>query len=589
MYFDALTAAAVSDQLRSSLCGGRVQQVVQVDEWSIALEVYAGHERTYVLASAHPQHSRVHPVGEKLRRGVEAPSPLLLLLRKYVRGGRIAAVRHPEFERIVELEIESAEGRCTLIVEAMGRHANVILVSTAGTVMEAIKRVGPHLSRVRPILPGQPYAPPPPQDKLDPTDLTELRLRQMLEQADAAQPAWQVLVRGVRGVSPLLAREQVHRAAGDAQAAVRTFQGSVSALLQAHQSLWAHAWEHEWAPCLVLERGQPVAFAPYALTQYGAPDAGAGTEVAPQAAIGEALERYYAAQGQGDAYAAARGAVRVEIEEAHQRVSGRRQALEGQLVPQEQLDRLRLCGEMILAYAYGLRPGETRLEVPVDEQGYPTDGPPLVIDLDPRRTAVENAQAYFERYEKAKAAAAEIPPLLARAMLDLRYLDQLATDLDLAATRPAIEEVRDALAEAGLGSRTGQRKRAKPRSKMQRSQPLRVVLDPDWVVWVGRSARQNHEVTFRIAAPDDLWLHAVDAAGAHVIVKSGGRPVPQEVLQQAASLAARYSALRAEGSVAVACTARRHVRPIRGAGPGLVTYRNEQILHASPRTAPEGI
>ena len=108
-----------------------------------------------------------HLTEVKPRRGVELPSPLLLLLRKHVRGARIAAVRNPPFERILEIEmgkekeIEIEKESVTLIVEAMGRHANVILVDGDGTVLEAIKRVGPRMSRVRPILPGRPYARPP--------------------------------------------------------------------------------------------------------------------------------------------------------------------------------------------------------------------------------------------------------------------------------------------------------------------------------------------------------------------------------------------------------------------------------------------
>jgi predicted ribosome quality control (RQC) complex YloA/Tae2 family protein len=567
MYFDALTSAAIADECRA-LVGGRVQEVVQVDGWTVGLEVYAQQSRQHLVASAHPQHSRLQLTETRLRRGVDVPTALLLLLRKYVRDGRIVSVQNPEFERIVRLEfhppgdVEPEEETVTLVVEAMGRHANVILLDAEGTVMDAIKRVGPRMSRVRPILPGKPYAPPPPQAKMDPPDVTELRLRRMLEAAEEGGPIWRALVDQVRGVSPLLAREVVYRAFESSEAKIGDEGGHVSPLLDAFHGLWSHAWEHEWEPSVGVQEGVVTAFAPYLLTQY--------VEHERVKTISAALDRYYSAQAESDAYAPARARVQAALDEARKRVSSRHRALERQLISQQELDRLRLNGEMILAYAHTLQRGDTRLEAQVD-----FENPPLAIDLDPNLTPVENAQAYFERYEKAKSATAEIPQLLAQADLELDYLDQLATDLELASNRPEIDEVYTALEEAGY---------APPRRgpKAPRGQPLRIVPQDGLVIWVGRSARQNQEVTFRRADPDDLWLHVVGAPGAHVIVKSGGRPVPEGTLQQAAALAAYYSALRQENNVLVAYTQRRYVRHIRGARPGMVTYRREQTMRVSP-------
>ncbi|MFL7811949.1 MAG: NFACT RNA binding domain-containing protein [Anaerolineae bacterium] len=120
-------------------------------------------------------------------------------------------------------------------------------------------------------------------------------------------------------------------------------------------------------------------------------------------------------------------------------------------------------------------------------------------------------------------------------------------------------------------------------SQPQRGQPLRRTSEDGLLILVGRSARQNHEVTFRRAAPDDLWLHAVDRPGSHVVVKSGGVEVPERTLLQAAALAAYYSSGQSESSVLVAYTERRYVRQIRGAGPGMVTYRHEQTIRVAPK------
>jgi predicted ribosome quality control (RQC) complex YloA/Tae2 family protein len=557
-YFDAPTTAAVADECQV-LCGGRIQDIVQIDDLEIGFEVYANQQRHYLITCAHAQRSRVHLCSAKLRRGVETPSPLLLLLRKYARGGRIVAVQNPPFERILQVSIQSAEGNCTLIIEPMGRHANIILVNASGVVLDAIKRVGSQMSRVRPILPGKPYAPPPLQVKLDPPDLTREYLADFLQDAEPTQPVWRVLVSGLRGTSPLLAKEIVYRALGTTNVRVNEIL-DIAPLFDSFGAMLQQMAQRQWKPSIALQDGFATAFAPYQLSQYDQ-----WTDVHSTSA---AIEQYYGAVTSLDAYAPAKKRVRVMLNQARDRTESKYKALERQLAPQQEIEKWRTDGEMILAYAHTIIRGQSELEAPID-----FDRPPLKIVLDPQLTAVENAQAYFAKYEKAKSAAADIPRLLKQTELELAYLEQLATDLDLSSNHPEIQEVKSALAEAGYISE---------KRKTQRGQPLRVVSQEGMTILVGKSARQNDEITFRRSAPDDLWLHAVDVPGSHVIIKSGGRIISEETLRQAAALAAHYSAHRQENSVLVAYTQRKYVRRIKNTKPGMVTYRHEQTIRVSP-------
>jgi predicted ribosome quality control (RQC) complex YloA/Tae2 family protein len=563
MYFDALTMAAVADELRAHILSGRVQKVLLPDDLSIGMEVYAHGERRYLLASAHPEHARLHLAGEKLRRGVEKPTPLLLLLRKCVRGGRIATIEQPPFERVLHIGVQRPEGNATLIVEVMGRYSNIVLVAEEGLILESIKRVGPEQSRYRSILPQHFYIPPPTQSKLDPTDVTELRLRGILSDASPESSIWRALVASIGGVSPLMAREVVYRAMGNAEAAVSQV-ARISPLLEAFQEMLMPVWEHRWQPSTVRENERLVAFAPYPLTQYGDWEAAES--------ISQTVEAYYGQMVGEDAYVAAKRRARETIVRARERVRRKRGSLERSRVSQERVEHLRRQGEMILAYAHTIKPGQRELAAPIEPGGLP-----LLVELDPSLTPVENAQRYFERYKKAKSAAEEIPVLLQRAELEKRYLDQLETDLDLAANRPEIQEVEACLAEAGY-IREKRRRR-----KVGRGHPLAVNSQDGLLILVGKNSWQNEEVTFRRAAPNDLWLHARGVPGAHVIVKTGGREVPEATLRQAAQLAAYYSQARGSSRVAVNYTERRHVHRIKGAGPGLVTYTQEKTIRVVPQ------
>ncbi len=563
MYFDAVTAMAVVDELSAILVGGRVQDTVEVDPETIGLEVYASHQRHYVVLSAHQQFARVHLSPEKLRRGVTTPSPLGLLLRRYAEGAWISAIRQPPWERVIVFELDSPEGVFSLIAEPMERRANVLLVRDDGVIVDCLRRVGPQENRVRVSLPGKPYEPPPPQRlKRDPLALTPALLGEMLD-ANPGERAREVLTRGVLGVSPLLAREIVFRATGEANS--RAGDTAPRALLAVLQEMFGAFRERRFQPGVTRKEGTVTAYATYPLTHLE------GWE--PVSGISEALVQYYGPLVGADAYDAARQPVREAIAEARTRLQKKLESLRSGLQDDATLERLRQSGELLLAYQYTLSPGARELRA-----AYEVDGPELVISLDPALTPLENARRYFEQYEKAKRARAGVPELIAATEQELAYLDQLATDLELATNWPEIGEVQEALQRHGYwrGQHT-----AGPRGGLVG--PLKVTTDSGHVIWVGRNARQNEQVTFEKGGPADLWLHARGVPGAHVIIKSGGGEVPPEVIRRAAELAAYYSAARNEARVLVDVTQRRHVRKIKGGKPGMVTYRNETPVEVVPR------
>lgn len=564
MHVDYLTLACLRDDLDTFL-GARVQQVVFPDEWSIELELYAG-RRAYLLLSAHPQYARMLFVPQKLRRGLDTETPLLLLLRKWVRGARLVDVRQPEWERVLELHFEGEAGACVLIAEIMGRYSNLVLVHDE-RVLDALKRIGPDMNRYRVTLPGKPYVPPPPPaDKIAPLDLTPDTLARLLANAPADEEVARLLPRWLLGVSPTAAREAVYRATGSADATPHDVEPA--ALLDALAALYRLPETGAWAPHVALdEEGTVVAFAPYELRHQPRRE--------PVDDISTAMWRYFSARLDTDPYAAARQQVRARIEDALARVERSLDQLREQIVPEEEITRLREAGELLLAYQWQVPRGAREATLPDYE------GQPRTITLDPTKTPVENAQAYFERYEKLRRAAEEVPKRIAQFETERAFLQQLLADLELAEDRMEIDAVRDALIEAGFET-TSRRRKGAPVGR-----PLRFEVG-GFPVYVGRNARQNDEVTFKRASGDDLWFHVRGMPGAHVILKNGGRPAPQDVIERVASLAAWYSPARKGGSeVLVDYTERRYVRRVPGAHPGLVTYRNEKTVWAAPRPPDE--
>lgn len=557
MYFDALTLAAVVQEIRARALGGRVQSVVQPDGLTLALEIYAGQARHDLVLSAQPSHPRVHFAADKPRRGTETSSPLLLQLRKLLVGARLADVQQPQWERILHLRFARDGESFALIAEIMGKHSNVALVAADGTILECVKRVGPDVNRYRVVLPNRPYVLPPAQSRLPMPAWDEERLARLLRERGDVSPE-RALVGAVRGLSPLAAHEALARAGG----------ADPPRLLRALRELFAPLETGDWSPSVALAGGVVMAYAPYELTHL--------SEWQPAPSMSAAIEAYRAAQETADPYAAARASVRKLLDEAASLVARRRQALEREMRPAEEVNRLLECGQVLLAHLGEIRKGQTSVILPS------LSGGTMRIDLNPDETPVENAQRYFKAYQKARAALEEIPQRLEALAAEEAYLAQLGVDLTMATTRPEIDEVAAALAEAGYA-----RERRVSRAGRHASKPLSLRSPDGWTVLVGRNSRQNEEVTFRLASPDDVWLHVRGLPGAHVIIRTGGRVAPEATVLFAARLAAYHSSARGDRAVQVDWTLRKYVRRLPGGRPGMVQYSHEQSIIV-PGTLPQG-
>ncbi|MBN2048352.1 MAG: NFACT family protein [Anaerolineaceae bacterium] len=552
MHIDYLTLACLKDELQF-LIDARVQRVVRVDELSIGFELYAG-QRYDLLFSANNQRPRVLLSPEKLRRGVQNDHPLMMQLRKRVRGARLSAITQPQWERILRFTFSGPEGECSLIAELMGRYSNLILVDENGKVLEAIKRVNAQMNRFREILPAHPYqVPPTPPNRWAPDEADyETILRN-----NAGEPLNKALSGSLLATSPTLAREIEARAqkVADENLQVDPSPESVKWLTM---ELFEDAARGKWTPSLGYDEDQRlVAFAPYPLTQCA--------ESRPAESINAAMLAYLEHGEPIDAYANARAQAAAYLKDARGRLEQRVRRLEEQQIDEADIAHLRENGELLLTYQHQIRRGMTEITL-TDYEGNPRK-----IDLDPTLNPSDNAQRYFKRYNKAQRAYEGVPARLEQERADLAFLEQLDADLAIASSRPQIDAVLNTLIEAGWVKTTA-------RPKAPDGGPLRVEVD-SWLIFVGRSAQQNEQITFKLANPDDLWLHIHDLPGSHVIIRSSGQPVPETVLQYAAQLAAHYSPLRKQGGRAqVDFTQRKHVRHIPGGHPGMVTYTNSETI-----------
>ena len=560
--FDSLALAAVAREIHMSV-RARFAGVRQASPDEVVVSLRAGGAARHLVCSIHPRLARIHFT--RPPEQTERLTPFGLLLRSRLAEARLDGVEQPLFERIIRLRLSALEGPVWLIAEIMGRHSNLILADDR-VVIGALKVVTTRMSRRRPVLPGRPYTPPP-ADRPTPDALTPALIAAMLE---GDLPLARRISQGVLGVSPTLAYEVAVRAGLDPTMPAHAAAGAAPQILGVLREIAQDAACGVFAPVLYTEDGRPAAFAPFPMRAFGrfAP--------VPVETMSEALDRYYREAGARGSIVTLlderRAALRRQVEGALDKRAAAIREGHAALAASEAADRYRVMGELLLTYAHQARRGDAILHVP----DHTAEGTEIGIPLDPALTPSQNAQRYFRRYAKARAAARAIPARIAVLEGEARALRDALVQIDAAASPDDVWEIHADLAQSGL---IGRGPRGRPSA---RRGPRRFPTPDGGVILAGRSARENDRITFREAGPDDLWFHARGIAGAHVILKAGGRPTEASI-RTAAHIAAYYSEGRAGGQVAVDCVARKHLRKPRGAAPGAVTYTGERTLLVAPR------
>jgi predicted ribosome quality control (RQC) complex YloA/Tae2 family protein len=638
---DALTLAALADELRSALGGARVDDVIQPTPHSIALQLWGGGRNRWLIVSAHPQLARIHLTAEKPRKLAAEPPPFVMLLRKHLEGARLVAVRQPRWERVIELGFgrgpEAAAGAAStwLIAEIMGRYSNIILTDTERVILGALRLATAETNQYRVILPHEPYRDPPPQTRalgaatlpqIPPTDVAANDLFDAAKAAlatRAASPApasggkarraapltvASVVAAHVLGFGRELGREVAARALGDPGAPVEgRGPEDWETVARETRALAALATDRGWTPTLVFtpddgsdEGERPIAVTVYESRQYPATYRRKRVE-----RVDDALARLYAGAEWRIELEQAKGDLRRILQTQRDRCLRKAEALRAEQEALDEAQRLRREADALLAFQADVPPSARGVTLP--DPWASEDGATLTIALDPQYSAVENANRRYTRYHKLQRAAGLLPEQVETNATELARVEQLLTDLALAETSAEVSHVRSEVAEAGYirggaeARRLEKERRLKggKKGKMGKGgkpiqprapdggQPLRRRLSGDLIALVGKNSRQNEEITFHQAGPNDLWLHIRGAAGSHVILKTGGRPAPEESLREAAALAAWYSQLRGERDAQVDYTEARYVRHMKGGGPGLVTYERERAIRVAPADAGE--
>ncbi|GAB6633659.1 Rqc2 family fibronectin-binding protein Fbp54 [Streptococcus uberis] len=539
MSFDGFFLHYLTEELSDKLLNGRIQKVNQPYERELVLGVRNHRQNFKVLISAHPVFGRIQLTDSNFQNP-QVPNTFTMIMRKYLQGAVIESFKQIDNDRIIEIGVSNKNEigddiKATLIIEIMGKHSNIILVDrNQNKIIESIKHVGFTQNSYRTILPGSTYIEPPKTGAKNPFTIEDEPLFEILQTQNLSPKNLQKLFQGLGRDT---ANQLAERLTTDKLKAFRQF------------------FKQEVSPHLTQNAFSAVPFS----------DSGQSFEQ-----LSELLDYYYLEKAERDRVSQQASDLihRVQNELDKNRLKLRKQ--EAELKATENAEDFRQKGELLTTYL-SLVPNNKE-SVTLDN--YYT-GEPLTISLDLALSPNQNAQRYFKKYQKLKEAVKHLSGLIEETKQSIHYFESVEYNLSQA-NLDEIEDIREELVQAGFMKRRATDKRHKRKKPEQY-----LASDGKTIILVGRNNLQNEELTFKVAKKGELWFHAKDIPGSHVIIKDNLNP-SDEVKTDAAELAAYFSKGRYSNLLQVDMIEAKKLHKPSGAKPGFVTYTGQKTLRVTP-------
>ncbi len=565
MAMDGLCLYASVWELQA-LLGGKIDKITQPSKDEMIFTIRAGGKNHRLLISASAERCGMYLTELKRTNPMEAPM-FCMLLRKKISGGRIERIEQPSMDRVVHIVIQGSnelgDSVCyTLVAEIMGKHSNIILCDENGLIIDAIRRIGPGVSTVRTVLPAQAYLAPPRQDKKDPREASKEDFRAVLALDGRADNLFSMRF---FGLAPNVAAQMIEGVCERRETA-EMCEEEKDALAHWFYRFYQDIAKGVFSPCLLCNAyGEPLGVYPFLLRT---PHSKAAQS------IGQAMDEYFSRHELYDFMrqksASLRHVLQNNIERCEKKLSLYAQALGAD----EEMERNRLYGELLTANLHMLRKNASEAVV---SNYYENPPQSIIIPMDRQHTPGENAQRYYKKYQKAKAAAQMALAQREQALSELAYLEGQLDNLDKCSAADELTEIADELRELGY---IRQEKRPNKAQKTPASKPMHYISSDGADIFVGKNNRQNDMLTLHFAEGDDIWLHTKDIPGSHVILKCAAPSAA--ALKEAAILAAYYSKARGGENVAVDYTPRKYVKKPGGAKPGMVIYVKNKTAYVTP-------
>ncbi|HGD1099411.1 TPA: NFACT family protein [Streptococcus agalactiae] len=539
MSFDGFFLHHLTNELQEQIEKGRIQKINQPFDHELVLTIRNNRRNYKLLLSAHPVFGRIQTT-EANFQNPQNPNTFTMIMRKYLQGAVIETIQQIENDRILEIVVSNKNEigdhiKATLVVEIMGKHSNIILIDkNEHKIIESIKHVGFSQNSYRTILPGSTYIAPPKTKAINPFDISDQTLFELLQTNDLSPKNLQQLFQGLGRDTAL----------------------ELSNCLKDNKlNDFRQFFSREYHPSLTEKSFSAVQFSSSHETFQS---------------LGQLLDYYYQEKAEKDRIAQQASDLIHRVQSELEKNIKKLAKQQDELLATENAEEFRQKGELLTTY---LSIVPNNQDVVVLDNYYTNQT--IEISLDRALTPNQNAQRYFKKYQKLKEAVKHLKGIISDTENTITYLESVETSLNHASMED-INDIREELVETGFIKRRAhdkQHKRKKPEQYL--------ASDSKTIIMVGRNNLQNDELTFKMARKGELWFHAKDIPGSHVLIRDNLNP-SDEVKTDAAELAAYYSKARLSNLVQVDMIEVKKLNKPSGTKPGFVTYTGQKTLRVTP-------
>ncbi|MEG0254575.1 NFACT RNA binding domain-containing protein [Vagococcus sp.] len=554
MSFDGIFTHLITKELTQELIGGRISKIHQPYENEIMLVIRNNGKNHTLLLSAHPSYSRVQ-ITQINYTNPKTPPNFCMVMRKYLEGSLLQKIEQIENDRILQFSFSSRNElgdleNIILTIELMGRHSNIILYNqNSNKIIDSIKHIGTSVNSYRSILPGTDYIYPPTQDKLNPFNVSDERLFELMNTADQIDTA--LIQSTFQGFGKDTANELAWRLNQNKNSKLTTWNHFFKELNENLSPSFYQSGEKEFFTPILFET--------------------LGESFEKFDSLSSLLDGYYEGKAERDRVKQQAGELFRKVKNDQVKIKKKIKKFEQSLIDADNAEIYRIKGELLTTFLHEVPRGAKKVSL----QNYYENNEPIEIILNEALTPNQNAQKFFQRYQKLKNSVKIVTEQLKKANYELIYLDSIEDQLERVSPKD-IDFIREELISEGYIKDKQKKKKKVPK----KSQPETFYSSTGSTILVGKNNLQNDQLTLKTANKTDTWLHAKDIPGSHVIIRSN--EPDDTTLLEAANLAAYYSKYRLSARVPIDYCLVKYVKKPNGAKPGYVIYDNQKTLFVTP-------
>lgn len=517
-------------------CPLRIQKIWEISNTELLFQTHGSYGKQQLLISCHSVYNRLL-LSKRNYPTPKEPSNFVMILRKYLEGGVIESIEQAELDRWCKLSIRRHNTlgdleTIYLYIELMGKYANVILVSSEGKIIDALKRIPPFENSRRTILPGATFEPTPSQQKKNPFENSIIDTEMSL-------------TKQFGGFSPFLSQEVEYRMSKG-----QSFESIMTEIKNSHSLFIANNQNEPVFHCIELTSVGPCKEYP----------------------IFEGFDILYYHREEKDRIKQMSGDI---FHFCNRQLKHQNQKLPRLLKEYDDAndcDKWRLYGDLLYTYNVTDTKGMSKITL-VNYEDEKEINIPLDVKLDGRA----NANRCYTKYNKLKKGQIYLQEQINICKNEIDYFEGLLEQLEQADFQTALE-IRTELVSQGYLKNTDYKKKKK---KKEAAPNISEVIASDGTrISFGKNNLQNEALTWHIAKKNEIWLHAKDYHGSHVVIHDSNPN--EDTLRLACNIAAYFSKGRNSSSVPVNWCHVKNLKKIPGAKPGMVQLGSYKTIYIDP-------